>query len=115
MRFLILLTQVEEAWEKAPPGEGDRVYQQYLAVERELKEAGAFVDSFRLRPRSEAKTLRNLPDGEREFIDGPCFESKEAIGGLYIFECASMEEAVGWAKRLPNYGHGAIEVRPFWE
>ena len=115
MRFLIILTQIEENWEKAPPGEGDRVYQQYMAVERELRDAGAFVHSFRLRPRKEARTLRNLPDGRREYVDGACFESNYAIGGMYVFECASMDEAFKWAERLPNYGHGAIEVRPIWE
>ena len=115
MRFLLLLTQVEEEWEKAPPGEGDRVYEQYMAVERDIKNAGAFAHSFRLCTRHEAKTIRNLPEGKREFADGPCFESREAIGGMYILECASMDEAVDWAKRLPNYGHGAIEIRPLWE
>ncbi len=115
MKFLLLLTQIEEAWEEAPPGEGERVYQQYLVIERELKAQGKFVDSVRLRPRREAKTLRNLPDGKRDATDGPCFDSKEAIGGFYVLDCASLEEAMEWARRMPNYGHGAIEVRPFWE
>lgn len=60
MKFLLLLTQIEEAWEAAPPGAGERVYQQYLAIERELKAQGKLVDPVRLRPRREAKTLRNL-------------------------------------------------------
>ena len=76
---------------------------------------GLSFTRFRLRPRKEAKTLRNLPDGRREYVDGACFDSKEAIGGLYVFECASMDEALEWAERLPNYGHGAIEVRPIGE
>jgi len=39
----------------------------------------------------------------------------EAIGGFYVLDCESMKEAVEWANRMPNYGHGAIEVRPVWE
>ncbi len=30
---------------------------------------------------------------------------EEALGGYYILECASMEEALAWAERMPNYGH----------
>jgi len=115
MRFLFILTQVEEAWTKAPPGAGERVYQQYMALEQELKSQGKFVDSVRLRPSGEAITLRNLADGEREILNGPFTETEEVMGGYYVLECASIDEALEWAKRMPNYGHGSIEVRPFWE
>ena len=115
MKFLFLLTQLEEAWEHAPPGEAERVYQEYMAIEADLRTQGKFVDSVRLRPRHEAKTLRNLPGSQRDIVDGPCFDSKEAIGGFYILDFGSMDEAVEWAGRMPNYGHGAIEIRPFWE
>ncbi|MCI0698249.1 YciI family protein [candidate division KSB1 bacterium] len=115
MQFLFLLTQIEEAWTKAPPGEGERVYQQYMALEREMKEQGKLVASVRLRPRSEAKTLRNLANGKRQLVNGPFADTEEALGGYYILECASMDEALAWAERMPNYGHGSIEIRPFWE
>lgn len=36
-------------------------------------------------------------------------------GGFYVLECASMDEALEWAKRMLNYGHGSIEIRPFWK
>jgi hypothetical protein len=68
-----------------------------------------------LRSRTEAKTLRNLLFGQRETVDGSCFDSKEAIGGFYVLDLDSMEEAINWANRMPNYGHGAIEIRPIWE
>ncbi|MGH9847049.1 MAG: YciI family protein [Blastocatellia bacterium] len=112
MKFLFILTQVEEAWDKAPPDEGERVYQQYMALERELKSLGKFVDSVRLRPSSEAKTIRNLANGERQLVNGPYTETPEVMGGYYILECASIDEALEWAERMPNYGHGSIEVRP---
>ena len=115
MKFLFLLTQIEEAWDTSPPGEAERVYEQYLAIERDLKAQGKFVESVRLRSRSQAKTLRNLLAGQREIVDGPCFDSREAIGGFYVLDLASMDEAVEWAGRMPNYGHGAIEIRPIRE
>jgi len=115
MKFLFLLTQIEAAWEQAPLGEGGRVYEEYMTLERELRAQSKFVESIRLRSRGEAKTLRNLADGRRELVDGSCFDAKESIGGFYVLDCESMEEAVDWANRMPNYGHGAIEIRPLWE
>jgi hypothetical protein len=115
MKFLFLLTQIEEAWAKAAPGEGERVYQQYMALEREMKEQGKLVASVRLRSRSEAKTLRNLANGKRQLVNGPFADTEEVVGGYYILECTSMDEALKWAERMPNYGHGSIEIRPFWE
>ena len=44
--------------------------------------------------------------------DGPYAEIKEALGGYYVFECASFDEAVSWAARIPAAATGAIEVRP---
>ena len=44
--------------------------------------------------------------------DGPYAEVKEALGGFYILECASMDDALDWAARIPGAEHGAVEVRP---
>lgn len=115
MRYLLMLTQIEGAWERASAGEGERVYRQYMELERELKERGKLVESIRLRPSAEAQTLRNLPGGARRAVAGPFCDSPEAIGGFYILECESFDEALAWAQRMPNYGHGSIEVRPIWE
>lgn len=115
MRFLLILTQVEAAWAQAPQGEGDRVYQQYKELEQELKAKRKLVDSVRLRFSNEARTIRNLQDGTRCEKAGPYTDSKEVMGGYYVLECDGLDEAVEWARRMPNYGHGSIEVRPIWE
>ena len=112
MRYLLILTQVEDAWEHAPPGQGDRVRQQYEAIERELTARGKLIEAVRLRPRREARTLRNLSTDERILIHGPFADAREAMGGYYLIECHSMDEAIEWAKRMPNFGHGSVEVRP---
>ncbi|MBA3788009.1 MAG: hypothetical protein H0X21_04865, partial [Actinobacteria bacterium] len=44
--------------------------------------------------------------------DGPFVESKEALGGYFLLECTSIDDAVDWAARIPGADHGAIEVRP---
>ena len=114
MKFMFILTQIEEAWNDAP-GAAERVYQEYMELERELKAKKRFVSSTRLRPCAEAKTIRNQTSGERPVSDGPWTKGREVMGGFYVLECDSMQEALEWAHRMPNYGHGSIEVRPFWE
>lgn len=115
MRFLVILMQVESAWESAPPGEAERIYQAYLAVEERMKREGVYVDSVRLRFSNEGKSLRYHPNGDTEMIDGPFTRAKEQMGGAHILECPSMSHALDWAKQMPNYGHGGIEIRPIWD
>jgi hypothetical protein len=50
-------------------------------------------------------------NGSLSLHDGPFAESKEWLGGLYVLECASMDEALEWARRL-RFIPGSIEVRP---
>lgn len=44
--------------------------------------------------------------------DGPFAETKEALGGYYLIEAESLEEAVAWAAKIPNARDGVVEVRP---
>ena len=54
---------------------------------------------------------RRAEGGERTVTDGPFAESKEVLGGFYLLECADLDEALEWAKKVPVPG-GAVEVRP---
>ena len=58
-----------------------------------------------------ATTVRVRND-ETLVTDGPFAELKEALGGYYVFECDSIDEACRWAAKVPATRHGAIEVRP---
>jgi len=102
MKFLLILTHVEKAWDRVPPGEPERVYQCYMEVERELKAKDKFVDSQRLRPSGEARTIRNLSDDKRVVVDGPFTGGEEVMGGYYVLECDSIDEAVEWARVCPT-------------
>jgi hypothetical protein len=50
-------------------------------------------------------------DGKTRIVDGPFTESKEALGGYYVIDCASREEAIKWAAKCPGASHGTMEVR----
>ena len=58
-----------------------------------------------------ASTVR-VRDGEAVVTDGPFSETKEVLGGFYLLECDSLDEALGWAAKIPAAKHGSIEVRP---
>ena len=79
----------------------------------EMIARGVRLDGDRLRPPSEATTVR-VRSGEVLLSDGPFVETKEAIAGFDIIECANLDEAIEVASKHPVAGVGAIEVRPFW-
>jgi hypothetical protein len=54
-------------------------------------------------------------DGETVTTDGPFAETKEQLGGYYMFECKNLDQAIEWAAKIPGAKTGSIEVRPIWE
>lgn len=90
----------------------------------ELKEAGVLLDLAGLYPSGEGKRVR-FSGGERTVVDGP-FNEKDAVAGYWILQVESMDEAVGWAMRVPfealariypgEYGaQGEVEIRQVFE
>ena len=80
------------------------------AYNEELLMAGVAAGGNGLGPSANAKTLRYGEDGKPVVTDGPFAESKEQIFGFWIFKCASLDEAVEWARKAPMDG-GSIEIR----
>ena len=76
-----------------------------------MRDAGVFVAGNELGPTSSATTVR-VRDGKQLVSDGPYAEVKEALGGYYILDCPSFDDALDWAARIPTASHGAVEVRP---
>ena len=58
-----------------------------------------------------ATTVR-VRKGKTETMDGPFAETKEQLGGFYLFECANLDEAIKYAAMIPHAASGAVEVRP---
>jgi len=77
----------------------------------ELAKAGVLLDAGALHPTSKGKRVR-FTEGQRTVIDGPFAESKELIGGFWIWQVRSIEEAVEWLKRAPFGGGVELEIRP---
>ena len=53
-----------------------------------------------------------IRDGKRQVQDGPFPDTREHLGGYFVLEVASLEEALEWAARAPCAAEGSIEVRP---
>ena len=113
MKYLLMITDIAGKWDTIPPDEQARILEAHDAFGRALRAENRFVSSFRLRPPNEARTLRFAGPDRRDVIDGPFTETKEVMGGYYVIEADSMDEAIGWARRLP-LAYGSIEVRAVW-
>ena len=82
----------------------------------ELSAAGVVKVAEGLHPSSKGKRILFNGD-KRTVVDGPFAETKELIAGFWLWEVASMDEAVEWAKRCPNPSgvEGQLEIRPIIE
>src|SRR5919107_2803371 len=87
---------------------------QYRFWREEMTRRGVLRGGARLRPGSEATTVRVRED-EVLLSDGPFAESKEQMGGFDIVECADLDDAIEVASRHPVAKFGTIEIRPLWE
>ena len=83
----------------------------YQAANEIYAKDGVLVIGEALKPSSTATTLR-VRSGKPETMDGPFIESKEQLGGFYVFDCDNLDEALNYAAMIPAARHGAVEVRP---
>jgi len=77
----------------------EEMVEQIHALNRELIASGARKFACGIAPPAAAKTLRRQPDGKVLVTDGPYTETKEHMGGFWILEAASMDEALAWARK----------------
>ena len=84
--------------------------QEYFSYTEELRRAGAYVAGDALQPTDTARSVR-VRDGERTVTDGPFAETREVLGGYYLVDVESEEEALEWAAKIPSARFGTIEVR----
>jgi hypothetical protein len=84
---------------------------EYVAYSEALRDSGALVGANQLQPTDTATTVR-VRDGETLVTDGPFIETKESLGGYYLVETESLDEAIEWAAKIPSARSGHIEVRP---
>jgi len=114
MRYLLLIASDETRYAKMSEAEAAAMMEEYAAFNAAIEAEGAKVLASRLRPTSEATTVR-VRDGDLLVTDGPFAETKEQLGGFYLIEADDLDDAIRWARRLPSARWGAVEIRPLWE
>jgi hypothetical protein len=116
MRFMMLMI---------PGGYGDagpdavqeldpEAVEKMMAYNRELEEAGVLRDLNGLHPPSTGARV-SFEGGEPTVTDGPFAEAKEVVGGYWVLEVGSREEAIEWATRCPGSDDEVIEIRRIQE
>lgn len=114
MRFAISMTDLEGEWDGLPEDRQKEILSRHEAFEKDLRSAGKFVDALHFYPRTEAKTIRMGRDGSLTTSDGPFDDASEYIGGIYVIDAESIDQAVEWARRA-RFMVGANEVRQVWD
>ena len=102
MRFIITAQPGKNSTQPDPNAPLDEeLFSAYMRFNEEMHQAGILVASEGLKPGGDVARIE-VAKGKRSVVDGPFTESKELVGGFYIIEVASPEEAIEWALRCPT-------------
>jgi hypothetical protein len=116
MRFMMMVKANKDSEAGKMPSE--ELLAAMAKYNDELMKAGVLLDLTGLHPSSKGARIK-FSGGKRTVIDGPFAETKELIGGYWLIQVKSKEEAMEWAKRAPSpHGEGAegeIEIRQVFE
>ena len=115
MQYLLLIYGDERAqnerWEQMSEDDQGREMRAWYSYTEELEKAGVHVAGEALQPTGKAKTIR-VERGEQLVTDGPFAETKEQLGGYYVIDVDSEQQALDWAAKMPSLPNGSVEVRP---
>ena len=113
MKYLLAIYSSEAESGKVTPEDGKKMTQAHGAYAEALVKAGVMQGGERLRPSSDATTVR-VRNGKTEVLNGPYAETREQLGGFYLIDVPDLDAALSWAARCPSSSHGTLEVRPIW-
>jgi len=115
MRFMMLM--IPKGYESAAPGtmpEDEKALSAMMRYNEQLQQAGVLLALDGLHPPSMGARV-SFPGGKPVVRDGPFAEAKEVLGGYWLIQVKSREEAIEWAKRCPAGPNEMIEVRQVQE
>jgi len=111
MQYLCLIYSDDAAGPQPGTPEFAALMQGYGEFTESVKNSGKLVSGDALQPVSTATTV-TLENGKLEVTDGPFAETKETLGGYYLLDCESLDDAIEHASRIPTAAYGRIEIRP---
>jgi hypothetical protein len=111
VKYLCLVYHEEKTLDALPQSEWDALVTESLALRDELQRSGHGIAADALQPVHTATSIR-VRGGKPSVTDGPFAETKEQLGGFYLIEAGSRDEAIRIASRIPGGRVGTVEVRP---
>ena len=113
MQYMLMIYGNEAGMQAAPKEAVTQMSAAYAAYTEAMVKAGILKAGDRLRPSSDATTVR-VNGGKNQVLDGPYADTKEQLGGYYLIDVPDLDAALSWAARCPGASDGVIEVRPLW-
>ena len=114
MRYMCLIYTNEANDNARSEADQAEIMQGYLRFTDEVRNAGVMEAGDPLMPTDTATSVR-IENGETVHTDGPFAETKEQLGGYYLLNCNSLDDALAYAAKIPAARHGCVEVRPIME
>ena len=111
MKYMLLIYHEEQCWTSLSEDDHQNIYAEYRQLIEELKSSGKYLFGDQLQPATTAQSVR-VRDGQQLVTDGPFAETREQVGGFFMIEAESLDEARSIAARIPSARTGTIEVRP---
>jgi len=112
MKYMLLIHHVDDT--QIEEGLRQELLAQSVQLCHDLHARHQYIDAAPLHPSTETVSV-TVRDGKRLVTDGPFAETREQIGGYFMVEANSLEEAVDIAGRIPGATIGTVEVRPVRE
>ena len=109
MKYMLQMIVDERVWQNMTPEQMQPMIEEMERYNDKLRNAGVWVSGEGLDFSSNARTVR-VRDGQRSTENGPANSVREQLGGFWIIETESIDDAVRWAEQVPMT-NGAIEVR----
>lgn len=114
MKYMLLCYDDERYWEQAGKAALDAAMQEAVQLTHQLAAKGQYLMASPLHPVSTATSVK-VRDGKRLVTDGPFAETREVLGGFYLIEVDSLDEAIEIAARHSGARVGTVEIRPVIE
>ena len=116
MKFMIMVKATKDSEAGVMPSE--KLLAEMGKFNEELVKAGVMLAGEGLHPSSKGARVKFSKDNKRTVVDGPFTEAKDLVAGFWIWKCASLDEAIAWARKCPSPHPGdeaEIEIRQIFE
>ena len=114
MRYMLLLYANQAETAALGAAEEAAVIREHMQLIEELEQTGRYQTCEALEPVRTATTVR-VRSGKTLVTDGPFAETKEHLGGYYVIEAKTLDDAIAIAARIPDAKFGSVEIRPIRE